>query len=329
MAKLTPNLNSLFLEDLNGCSQGLVLDPNLNNLNSELTGVFQTPLDSAAHILAPHNQHTNGVLGGYPIQLLLMIARLNKILNTKKESVKKLSEMNGEAERLRASNQSLNKEFQMQYALLVLDLERMNKDLKEFLSGVQRFCEEYSIDFASSSQNSSSLLSETLLENGNQTLTIMHDMREKYMLESEKIVNKLNETNSSRKVKSKPILSLLMRLTSLMLQLRDYVESASHGSLNSQSLDDNSRESSTGSNEKRISTFLPFCVRTVRETVQEMKENLLNKNEHLSVFEHRIEVHLNHIESVLCKYNKLNSAFRTTTSVDNNSFELLNDDESN
>ena len=76
-----------------------------------------------------------------------MITRLNKILNIKKESVSKLNLMNAEAERIKANNLQFTKEFQTNYALLVLDLEKLNKDLLDYLSGVQRYCEEFAPEF--------------------------------------------------------------------------------------------------------------------------------------------------------------------------------------
>ena len=86
---------------------------------------------------------TSGMkLGGFPVRLLLMITRLNKILNIKRESVAKLSIMNGQAEAFLANGEPLTRLFQTSYAQLVLDLEKLNKDLVEYLNGVQKFSGE-------------------------------------------------------------------------------------------------------------------------------------------------------------------------------------------
>ena len=78
------------------------------------------------------------------LHLLLMITRLNKILKVKRDNVAKLAEMNAEAERVRASTATttttLSRQFQMTYAMLLLDLERLNKDLSEYLSAVKCYC---------------------------------------------------------------------------------------------------------------------------------------------------------------------------------------------
>ena len=76
-----------------------------------------------------------------------MITRLNKILNIKREIVSKLETMNTGAESIKAKNKEFTKEFQTNYAVLVLDLEKLNKDLLDYLGGVQRYCEEFAPEF--------------------------------------------------------------------------------------------------------------------------------------------------------------------------------------
>lgn len=107
---------------------------------------FQTPLINSTNIITNNNPgvavSNGGMLGGYPIRLLVMITRLNKILNVKREFVAKLNNMNTEAEKLRANSEPITREFQTNYAILVLDLDKLNKDLSDYLNGVQRYCEE-------------------------------------------------------------------------------------------------------------------------------------------------------------------------------------------
>lgn len=50
---------------------------------------------------AASNSPINAIYGKFPIQLLLMVTRLNKILTVKRDLVKKLSQMNSEAERIK------------------------------------------------------------------------------------------------------------------------------------------------------------------------------------------------------------------------------------
>jgi len=83
-----------------------------------------------------------GTLQGFPVQLLKKVARLSRVLTTKREKVYHLSSMNCEAEKANSFGEDLSLEFQRKYATIVVDLERLNKDLNELLVGVQRFCLE-------------------------------------------------------------------------------------------------------------------------------------------------------------------------------------------
>lgn len=53
--------------------------------------------NAAANVQSP----INALYGNFPIQLLLMVTRLNKILLVKRDLVKKLSQMNSDAERIK------------------------------------------------------------------------------------------------------------------------------------------------------------------------------------------------------------------------------------
>jgi len=172
--EMTPNINinNILNEDWNALSTNQALrsallfqpntDPMLASCSpfSDLNSQFQTPLltsnlmtnatsTSQISTTTATSALSNGTLGGFPIQLLLMITRFNKILKIKRDYVKQLNEMNSQAETQRADNETLSKEFQMNYAMLVLDLDKLNKDLSDYLSGLQRYCEEYSPEFKS------------------------------------------------------------------------------------------------------------------------------------------------------------------------------------
>jgi hypothetical protein len=414
MYRLTPNLSSVFMEDLNNPAISAALmqnvDPMLGLANSpfnfESMSLFQTtpvPLqatvngrgNSAGAIIQPTQTAAamSGMLGGYPIHLLLMITRLSKILEIKKESVRKLSELNAEAERIKANNGVFTKEFQMNYAILVLDLEKLNKDLSEYLNGVQRFCEEYSTDFrlkinskneleimngnetliaenkrasmendGSSSSASTSVSVSPSASSTQEQMTLMNDLKSNYLRESARLVNKKNrkrrvvknengsndeeddeedttenentenEDNTNGKiednlnkinlnetvgvkakqsvkdsgsvaelrVKSKRSLDLIVRLTSLLLQLKDYV--------NATSREDSVSAEAGGQYDRTRSAaqFLPFCTRIINESIAEIKQGLSSK-ENAELFEDRIQVHINHMQSVLCHYNKLHA----------------------
>lgn len=50
--------------------------------------------------------------------------------------------MNAQAEKQRSYGQELNVEFQRKYAGLVLEIEKLNRDLNQHLLAVQQFCQE-------------------------------------------------------------------------------------------------------------------------------------------------------------------------------------------
>ena len=119
--------------------------------------------------------------------------------------------MNAAAEKIKANKGLFNKEFQMNYAVLVLDLERLNKDLSEYMSGVQRFCEDYSAaEFrtkmattetsmnttASSStspaDSSSASVSPPSEQQQQKTSEMVSEMKASYLKESARFVSKAN-----------------------------------------------------------------------------------------------------------------------------------------
>ncbi|KAI4563010.1 hypothetical protein MJT46_010619 [Ovis ammon polii x Ovis aries] len=81
-------------------------------------------------------------LGGFPVEFLIQVTRLSKILMIKKEHIKKLREMNTEAEKLKSYSMPIGIEFQRRYATIVLELEQLNKDLNKVLHKVQQYCYE-------------------------------------------------------------------------------------------------------------------------------------------------------------------------------------------
>ena len=122
---------------------GSPLKLSLDSLSGFLSQ-FQTPLVNSTDIITSSNLSVaaSGILGGYPIRLLAMITRLNKILNAKRDFIAKLNALNTEAEKLRANNEPITGDFQTNYAILVLDLDKLNQDLSDYLNGIHRYCED-------------------------------------------------------------------------------------------------------------------------------------------------------------------------------------------
>ena len=157
-------------------------------------------------LLFSSGNEPGGTLGGFPVQFLKCIARLSRILSIKRERVNKLSEMNSQAEKANSYGEQLSLDFQKQYATIVLDLERLNKDLNELLVGVQRFCVELYPDQA--------LPNDQLCRHKQQCL----EASEK--LVAEKNVVDDDACGSKLAVKSNGLTNLITQLTSLMMQVK-------------------------------------------------------------------------------------------------------------
>ena len=181
------------------------LDSSLQSPPNEHDPVLgRSPMRSKL-MISSSNEH-GGTLGGFPVQFLKSIARLSRILSIKREKVSKLSEMNSQAEKANSYGEQLTLEFQKQYATIVLDLERLNKDLNELLVGVQRFCIE--------------LYPEQALPNDQSSRHKQQCMETAEKLVAEKNITEEDEGNSRPAVKSVGLTNLIVQLTSLMMQVK-------------------------------------------------------------------------------------------------------------
>lgn len=74
------------------------------------------PLISNASMALPKRSHIGGTMNGYPLKLLEFMVNVNKILAAKKIKIKKLKEMNSEAEKQRSIGEYLPPDFERRYA---------------------------------------------------------------------------------------------------------------------------------------------------------------------------------------------------------------------
>lgn len=79
-------------------------------------------------------------VGGFPIKFLALVTRLSKVLSLKREYVDKLKNLNSEAEKLKSYQLPIERDFQRKYAEVVLELERLNTDLNNYLKQVDEYC---------------------------------------------------------------------------------------------------------------------------------------------------------------------------------------------
>merc|ERR1711931_394092 len=115
--------------------------PGFMSPNRFITGVQSPKLGDLDSILDPsllqNNLNNMDKLGGFPVKFLSVVSRLTKILRVKRRLVMELSDMNTEAEKTKSHGKHLSVHFRQKYASTVLDLERLNKDLNEYLVEVQ------------------------------------------------------------------------------------------------------------------------------------------------------------------------------------------------
>ncbi|CAL1535985.1 unnamed protein product [Lymnaea stagnalis] len=149
-----------------------------------------------------------GTYGGFPIKFLVLVTRLSKILQVKKDWIKQLSDMNSTAEKKSSFQESISLEFQKTYAGIVLELEKLNKDLNDYLNGVQTYCLDISPEVGVTPAEPPSEIRRKCDEEAEETVTRIC----RGMLQNRRTAN--NER----------ILKLVSDLTSIMLQIRTFSE---------------------------------------------------------------------------------------------------------
>ncbi|XP_076362238.1 protein lin-9 homolog [Tachypleus tridentatus] len=176
-------------------------------------------------------------VGGFPVKFLLLMVRLTKILSLKKLKISELKKMNTEAEKMCSYQQPIPLEFQKRYASIILEFEKMNKDLNEHLLEVQQFCLEIAP------------------EQGLQPVVQPDMVRQKCLQEAKDIVKKWNNTGQNTQlVRNEKILDLVANLTSLMLQVKNLAENDLN-SFELKSLSDSLLEIQTGIEPQNLSVF--------------------------------------------------------------------------
>ncbi|XP_026746734.1 protein lin-9 homolog [Trichoplusia ni] len=81
-------------------------------------------------------------IGSYPFALLELIVKLRRILNAKRDKINLLKEYNCDAEKRKSFGQKMPEDFERKYAAVVIDLEKMNMDLQDYINDVQQYCQQ-------------------------------------------------------------------------------------------------------------------------------------------------------------------------------------------
>lgn len=148
-------------------------------------------------------QHFDSNTGNYPYQFLELIVKLNKILQAKRSKINKLKEFNCEAEKRKSFGQRMPEDFERKYAATVIDLERMNMDLQEYINEIQVYCQQIA-----PGPSLAAMLAPSHL-------------REKCREEASALVEK----NNNGSVKESNVLDLITDLTALMFQVKSLSDS--------------------------------------------------------------------------------------------------------
>lgn len=176
-------------------------------------------------------------LGGFPVEFLIQVTRLSKILMIKKEHIKKLREMNTEAEKLKSYSMPIGIEFQRRYATIVLELEQLNKDLNKVLHKVQQYCYELAPD------------------QGLQPADQPTDMRRRCEEEAQEIVRHANSSTGQPCVENENLTDLISRLTAILLQIKCLAEGGDLNSFEFKSLTDSLNDIKSTIDASNISCF--------------------------------------------------------------------------
>ncbi|XP_052737913.1 protein lin-9 homolog isoform X2 [Bicyclus anynana] len=149
------------------------------------------------------SKHLDSNVGSFPFPLLELIVKLTKILQAKKSKINRIKEYNCEAEKRKSFGQKMPEDFEKKYAAVVIDLERMNMDLQEYINKIQLYCQQIA-----PGPSLAAMLAPSHL-------------REKCRDEAALLVEK----NNNESVTDANIIDLITDLTALMLQVRSLSDS--------------------------------------------------------------------------------------------------------
>ena len=143
-------------------------------------------------------------IGQYPVESLMHIVRLWKLLENKAEKVKQLENLNTGAEKLRCTGEEVSSSFQRRYATLVIDVDNLNDQLNHELLEVHTFCQDIS-------GGSCSATAPRLLP---------RQIEERCMAEAVAVVQ-VSNSSAPEPVTDPHALHLVTSLTALMLQIKN------------------------------------------------------------------------------------------------------------
>ncbi|KAI5634348.1 DIRP domain-containing protein [Phthorimaea operculella] len=148
-------------------------------------------------------KHVEPATSNYPFQFLELIVKLTKVLHAKRVKINQLREFNCEAEKRKSYGQKMPEDFERRYAAVVIELERMNVDLQEFINEIQGYCQQIA-----PGPSLAAMLTPSYL-------------RDKCLEEAKTLVEK----NNNGTVKDSNVTDIITSLTALMLQVKSLSDS--------------------------------------------------------------------------------------------------------
>lgn len=264
-AALTAGSNCA-MSSIGNCSTNIFSSSHLVNSNTASTLASLTGSSSLIPGLQMQTADTSSV-DQMRIRLFVLLVRLSKILSIKKRKIYELKSMNTEAEKMKTMGECIPLEFKRQYANTILDLDKLNPDLNEFLKTLQ------------------TILSELIPDN----VTIQPDLlKTKCYGQAKEIVERALASCSIRNEKT---IDMISRLLSLMLHIKGLDSDVSS-----------------------------FELRSLDSAISEIKDKI--KPENRDVFESSVEVHMNHITSLVSHLGNL-GAFAESTLHNSSSNESV------
>ncbi|XP_066917544.1 protein lin-9 homolog [Clytia hemisphaerica] len=200
---------------------------------------------------------SGGTFGGFPVHFLLQLTTLSKAIALKKEYVKKLKEMNSKVE-LAQPFGYIKKDFQRDYAFVVLELDKINTEMNDIFDNIQHYIHTDAPHMGALDQS----------------LNVRNECNEKAMDLIEQSQCILHDEH---------MLTLTKQFTSLMLQINHVAESEEPCSAKLSLLDsavEEIKETLHPSNKKLFED-------QVEISIAFLKNNLQNEKSSLSAFSHK------------------------------------------
>ncbi|KAL5961526.1 hypothetical protein TSMEX_010734 [Taenia solium] len=178
--------------------------PSMGEMTSGIGGAalsLNDPSSSGGRLLL----NESDIYGGYPMKFLVMVTKLSKILEVKKMCVDELQDLNTEAERKISNQSEISVEFQHKYLTLIVHLERLNRELNQYLIHVLQYANEIA------------------QEHGVPPLEQPADFKQRCDEDAYDIVNRVKSIQVQR-LRNMKNMDLITRLTGILVQIRSLSE---------------------------------------------------------------------------------------------------------